>query len=560
MKFCRKFIYIVLVGFLSTSNAFCDEQNNSKSQRSLTPLANDIYLYRDKFHNGIVQVSDEGILLVDPLNAEAASWLRDEISKRFNKVVNTIVYTHHHDDHISGAEVFNDTVKEIIAHENVVPHLQDAGWSKTLPTRTFKEKLVLKSADKKVELIYLGPEGHTDNSIAVRFPDEGILFVVDIVGVDRTPHRYIGSNKLENVNDIDPLIDTLDRVEAMDFDMLVPGHLEPGSVSDVRVTRNYLLELRKQVLTLISAGLTKTEILDKVDMSAFRYLQFYDSNLPANIEAMHYWLLKQSTHDREIAFAVLGKKNHYRQDASGKLHFLNYFFFTNIVPAKGHTIKRAWFIPPGKTQTAYPATSGRRTFYGTGFGSRKWLDLAYPAGNYQIQIETPGNNQYNVSLYLADEDFGEAPLITLKQDGKKIAVDRVDPDKDLVFSWSPFSSGKKDPRKILDDLILIGIYSCRNETVAFLGRPNDGKNIIRFNDTEHSLAKGKLEAGQSYAMFLEHARLTDTGKQHGFLRIAAIAPQTYLDFKTTGKTVAGRECPTQLPRFEPGQTDRLPLQ
>lgn len=49
--------------------------------------------------------------MIDPFIApEAALELRETIAQRLSKPVSHVVYTHHHNDHIRGAQVFADAV------------------------------------------------------------------------------------------------------------------------------------------------------------------------------------------------------------------------------------------------------------------------------------------------------------------------------------------------------------------------------------------------------------------------------------------------------------------
>ena len=87
--------------------------------RSIDRIAGDVYTFRNVGHYGIFAVTADGVVLVDPISVEAATWLKGQLSTRFpGKVVKTIVYSHHDGDHSGGAEVFKDTVTEIVAHEN----------------------------------------------------------------------------------------------------------------------------------------------------------------------------------------------------------------------------------------------------------------------------------------------------------------------------------------------------------------------------------------------------------------------------------------------------------
>jgi len=72
----------------------------------------------------------------------------------------------------------------------------------------------------RLELTYVGMN-HSDSTLVMRLPKEKILFVVDLVPVGTFPGR--------GMIDFYPLeaMDSLKRIEAMEFDRLIPGH--PGA-------------------------------------------------------------------------------------------------------------------------------------------------------------------------------------------------------------------------------------------------------------------------------------------------------------------------------------------
>ena len=118
-------------------------------------------------------MTSEGVILVDPIRAEAADWLKGHISQRFGQTVKTIIYSHHHGDHAAGAEAYVDTVEEIIAHENVPAGIIEDDLISVMPTRTFSSHLTVELGNKTVELTEVGP-GHSDDLVAVGFPDERV--------------------------------------------------------------------------------------------------------------------------------------------------------------------------------------------------------------------------------------------------------------------------------------------------------------------------------------------------------------------------------------------------
>ena len=74
--------------------------------REITRIAGEVYRFRNNGHYSVFAVTPAGIIATDPINAEAATWLKDEMKKRWpDKAIKFVVYSHDHADHISGGEV-----------------------------------------------------------------------------------------------------------------------------------------------------------------------------------------------------------------------------------------------------------------------------------------------------------------------------------------------------------------------------------------------------------------------------------------------------------------------
>ena len=69
-------------------------------KRSITNVAGDVYRFQNKFHYSVFVVTDEGIVFADPINKDAATWVKAEMAKRFGKSVTRLVYSHSHFDHV----------------------------------------------------------------------------------------------------------------------------------------------------------------------------------------------------------------------------------------------------------------------------------------------------------------------------------------------------------------------------------------------------------------------------------------------------------------------------
>ena len=50
--------------------------------REITKIAGEVYRFRNNFHYSVFAVTPAGIIATDPINADAATWLKEEMQKR----------------------------------------------------------------------------------------------------------------------------------------------------------------------------------------------------------------------------------------------------------------------------------------------------------------------------------------------------------------------------------------------------------------------------------------------------------------------------------------------
>jgi len=55
--------------------------------REITPIAGEVCRFRNNNHYAVFAVTPAGIIATDPINAEAAQWLKAELQKRFSQPV-----------------------------------------------------------------------------------------------------------------------------------------------------------------------------------------------------------------------------------------------------------------------------------------------------------------------------------------------------------------------------------------------------------------------------------------------------------------------------------------
>jgi glyoxylase-like metal-dependent hydrolase (beta-lactamase superfamily II) len=246
--------------------------------REITKIAGEVYRFRNANHYSIFAVTPVGVIATDPINAEAARWLRAEITRQFNQPVRYLVYSHDHADHIEGGEVFADTAV-VVAHDNAKAVIIGERRPTAVPQVTFSDRMTIELGGTVMELAYVG-RNHSNNSIVMRFPRERLLFAVDFIPVNSYVFRDFPDAYMPD------WIESLRVVEAMDFDVLVPGHGPLGTKANVVMFREYLEDLRAEVTRYAREGKSLDEIKQQVTLPKYAAWGPKDW-FPLNIEGMY---------------------------------------------------------------------------------------------------------------------------------------------------------------------------------------------------------------------------------------------------------------------------------
>ena len=310
-------------------------QPQPQDEREIQRLNGDVYWARDfDLHLSVFMVTPDGIVVADPIGREFATWLKDELARRFDVPVRYVVYSHKDYDHASGADVFADTA-QVVAHENTARHLGMPPASTPLPERaaaadankngrieqseargalqnqfalhdangdgaldgaevtrgplahvrppdvTFASKKTLSLGGKRVDLIHV-PIEHADDNTVIHFPDDDAVFIVDFALVKRLPFGTLVGET-----------DEIKTIEALPFEHFVPGHGLVGTRADLAAHRRYREELRAAVATEVAAGRTKDQTVQNVKMEAYEDWEFYPQWLADNVRGMYDILTKR---------------------------------------------------------------------------------------------------------------------------------------------------------------------------------------------------------------------------------------------------------------------------
>lgn len=178
---------------------------------------------------GFIETAD-GVVVIDTgPSRRFGEALRHSIEKTTGKPVVRVLLTHHHPDHVLGNQAFADApiaalpeTSRLLAEqgdamaENMYRLVGDwmRGTEVVLPTEEIQEG-VLAIGDRRLQLLAL--RGHTGADLAILDERTGVLFAGDVLFYQRaltTP----------NSPGLDVWLADLDRLEALPWKQIVPGH------------------------------------------------------------------------------------------------------------------------------------------------------------------------------------------------------------------------------------------------------------------------------------------------------------------------------------------------
>lgn len=282
---------IFLITLVFSSNAMASNLPTQEPMggkpfgHSVKNIGDGLYVFRWWVYRNFFLVTDEGVIVTDPLNPKAAGLLLKEIRKITDKPIKYVIYSHNHHDHISGGTIFKEEGAKFIAHKNVLKELGDHPSAVTpLPDITFDDSYTVELGGRKVELSYFGPN-HGDSLVVMRLPKEKILFIVDIVTPRRVAFRIMPDFWP------DEWIRSLKEIEQqLDFDYVISAHgpeTQPAIdlASVVAEQRIYLEDLMGAVKQAMDSGTHSPDALRKsVKLPKYENWQYYNEWLPMNIE------------------------------------------------------------------------------------------------------------------------------------------------------------------------------------------------------------------------------------------------------------------------------------
>ncbi len=224
--------------------------------------------------NSVFIIGDTGVVVIDAQsNLPATREVLAALRRITHKPVTTLVLTHWHFDHVTGAQVYRDSFPNvrIVTHQRTkeaidtgaagrrsflesLPQVKayfqgvlDSGksfdgapltpgerasiesdlrfadryattpldFTPAAPTDLVTDHLTLHLGGRRIELIYPG-RGHTAGDIVIHLPDDGVLFTGDLVTL---PVPLVGTTSFPH-----DFATSLDQLVALHPRVIVPGH------------------------------------------------------------------------------------------------------------------------------------------------------------------------------------------------------------------------------------------------------------------------------------------------------------------------------------------------
>ncbi|APD06293.1 hypothetical protein UJ101_00756 [Flavobacteriaceae bacterium UJ101] len=263
-----------------------DELGFDPSKPMMTKLKDGVYQYFQFFTNSLVVITDEGVLVVDPVNEKRAADMRAEIRKITDKPVVKVVYTHDHFDHARGGQIFKEEGAEFITHQ-----LCEDLLSRDLENRVVKPDFMyegdyhrIELGGKYIDLHYLGPNESFCMSVVHLPQNGGVLLGADwhLPGTMLDYHRQYARNMLGQLNTFKAV-----KEKGLKFDIVVSAHSPHSSPEAFDEDYRFHQALFDAVWKGLQDGKSVEVLRDSIELPEFKHWRGYE-NLPDNVDRMAY--------------------------------------------------------------------------------------------------------------------------------------------------------------------------------------------------------------------------------------------------------------------------------
>jgi glyoxylase-like metal-dependent hydrolase (beta-lactamase superfamily II) len=248
---------------------------------------------------GAILLDDEIIMVDSGMMHLKSTVAKDYLTTNFGLAITKILLTHHHSDHVFGAQAFEPmSLISSSKTREICEAALDAWWSDEelkawaddaketrpdlweslqslrviIPDMTFDDEF--RFGD---EIIFRHIGGHTAGSSIVIVEPEHILFIGDLLFNKSFP--YAGDSSC----DPDRWISGLEEIVAAEYQIVIPGHGPLCESEGIIEQIEFLKQFRELIKNAIEEGLTSKQFLDEKRTPNY-YLEGAEHRVKVSVE------------------------------------------------------------------------------------------------------------------------------------------------------------------------------------------------------------------------------------------------------------------------------------
>jgi glyoxylase-like metal-dependent hydrolase (beta-lactamase superfamily II) len=234
-------------------------------------VGKDVWMLTGVGGNVGVLATSEGVVVVDTMTmVRQGGAILARIRELTDQPVVAILNTHYHLDHTHGNPAFKPGTK-VVATARTLTHLRERDadfWRDSpardlLPNTTFDDQHELKLGGKTIRSLHPG-RGHTDGDLVVLFMEDRVVHAGDLIFNGHFPNI-----DLEAGGTVAGWSASMERVLALDFDKVIPGHGPLTDKGGLRRFQEFMASLWSQTKAVADRGGTVDEALREVDVERF---------------------------------------------------------------------------------------------------------------------------------------------------------------------------------------------------------------------------------------------------------------------------------------------------
>ncbi len=216
-----------------------------------------------------VLATGRGAVVVDTMTFRSQGAEVLKLAERLGRgPVQAVINTHYHQDHTHGNPAFPSGTRVLATQRtrDYLLHFDADYWTGpaagTLPGEVFDDGLhQLSVGDKTLELHHLG-RGHTGGDLVVLFVEDRVLHTGDLLF-----NRQYPNIDLEAGGSLPEWDATLERMLALDFERVIPGHGELTDREGVRAFQRFLRQLWQVAEQASRQGLSLEQTIAGAELS-----------------------------------------------------------------------------------------------------------------------------------------------------------------------------------------------------------------------------------------------------------------------------------------------------